>query len=229
MADKERDMNLQRFLEQNNGLVIGSEVTSHYQLIYLASDEVWGTFKSPAEESEIEDTTREIGDGLPHGQNQFRFQAVTTSGAIRAQCILVIEGRNSAIKKPQTTAGDQLQVSRAVKANVDIAELQLSTMGASYQELAKRCHEAESRCVEQTLAGYQMMDLVHKLISSKEDGRRQEEIHQARMQMMAGVGTTLVPLLQPFIALGMQILDAKMKEWAEKATAPKNNSTSGAN
>lgn len=209
-------MNLERFLEQNNGLVIGTEVTSHYQLIYIQTDEVWGTFKSPAEPSDIEDITREIADGLPMGTNQFRLQAITSAGTIRAQCSLVIEGRNAAVKKPQSAASDLSHHTRALKANVDVSEQQLNSMAARLQVSEERMTAAESRCANMMKDGYAMMDLVNRLISDKEDQRRQEELHEARMANVKLVGMALSPILQPFVELIQEAVQDKMKDFKRK-------------
>lgn len=211
------------FLEHHNPLVIGDEATGHYQLVLVATDDVWETLPSPAKEEDVNAALSNIGLGLPTGRHSVRLQAISEkSASIRGQLMLTIEGRSVAARKSNE---DSISHAKALSMNIATAEQQLATMGARLQESEERARQAEERAGMMILDQYKMADMVHRLIREKEDLQYGDAERQARIESFKMIAETLTPILGQAVIIASKWFEVKMAEWEKEWSKQKAEAT----
>lgn len=207
---------LEDFLEHNNGLIIGDDVTSHYQIIHSGTDEAWGTFPAPADESSINGAVSRMASDLATGKHSLRIQAFAKSGQLRGQIAMAVEGRSVAARQ---SGNEMISHAKALRMNVETADNQLANMTMRLQAAEQAARDAEERARSTVSDVYKMGDLVNKMLMEKENQILDRDERMARMQNMAAITQTLTPILGQAIVIASKYFEIKVSEWETKWAA----------
>lgn len=207
---------IEPFLEKFNNLVIGDETTREFQIIHVGTAEPWNTFPAPADVDEIKAAISNIGRSLATGQQVLRLQAVGSGGSLRGQISIEIEGRSPAARQ---SGNEMINHAKATAMNVETADRQLSAMSARLQAADMRAQEAEERAGRMTGDVWKMAELANKMLMDKESAILDREEREARIQNMAKITETLVPILGQALVLGSKYMEYKVQVWEAKWAA----------
>lgn len=213
-------MDYEKFVNQQNALTIDEEVASCYQLVSNASDEVWTTLPWPSSVEVVGDAIRELADSFTLGPHAIRLQVLTRTKVVRAQILLKIEGRQSATKNARG-AEEHILHAKALRANVEVSEQQLSSMLARNQAQEVRNEELQARLIENTSQSFEMMVMLQDIVSRREDQQMRQAEHDARMAQIASFTEKVTPVLLPLVGMAAQYFGAKFEAFIAKETAPK--------
>lgn len=204
------------FLEHHDKLVIKDVVTSHYQLMNIGTDEMWGTFAAPALESLdlIESAIGDVPHQLPTGKHHLRLQAVGADGAIRGQIGFSVDGRSAHVKSAMT---DHMALQKAVRMNVETSETQLSTMSIRQQQAEERALTAERRMAENASAVMEMQGLVSKMLNDQEKHDLEVYERRARADALKEFALMFKPAVPMLMNFGISYMNHKQKDWQAKA------------
>lgn len=213
---------IEEFLEEYNALVIGDEETTKYQIIHTGTEEPWGTFPAPADLDKVLAAVSRVGSQLATGNHSIRIQAIGRDGGIRGQLGLSVEGKSAAAR---SSGNEMVQHAKALRMNIETADTQLANMSARLQAADQRAREAEDRAGNMAGDVYKMGDLVNKMLMDKESAIIDRDERESRMQNMAKITETLVPVLGQGFMIFSKYMEHKVRgweaEWAASAEAAK--------
>lgn len=201
---------LDQFLEEYNNLVLVDEPTSHFSLIHLGTDDVWRTFKAPVEEETINAAISDVTRELATGNQILKLQAYGASGGIRGTFSIKVEGRSSAAR---TSGNEQISHAKAVRMNIETADMQLANMQSRLEIANQAAKEAEDRATSCVKDVWGMADMVNRMLNEKEAANLDREEREARMKNMAAMVETLTPILGQAIVIGSKYIETKVKIW----------------
>jgi hypothetical protein len=204
------------FLERNNGLVIGDDITSHYQIIHSGTEEPWGTFPAPAHEDDLNSAISRVAVDLATGKHSLRIQAFSAKGILRAQIGMAVEGRSVAARQ---SGNEMISQAKALSMNVNTAATQLESMTMRLQAAEQAAADAEERARNTVSDVYKMGSLVNQMLTEKENQILDRDERMARMQNMAAITQTLTPILGQAIVIGSKFIEYKVKAWEKQWAA----------
>lgn len=207
---------IEDFLEQYNNLVIGDEITTHYQLVHTGTEEPWDTFAAPADSDQVQAAISRTSSQLATGNHSIRLQAIKSGGGIRAQIGLAVEGRSPAARQ---SGNEMVSHAKALRMNIETADVQLQNMTARLQAADQRAREAEDRAGSMAGDVFKMGDLVNKMLMDKESAMLDRDERESRMQNMSKIAEVLVPILGQGVIVASKYFEYKMQEWDAKWAA----------
>lgn len=214
---------VEEFLNEYRGLVIGDEGTAKFQFVNLGDNEVCATYPIDVTAEKVDGDLSRITSGLATGRQVLRLQAISTAGTVVASIHINVEGRSQHARQ---AGSEQISHAKALAMNVDTANSQLANMTSRLGAADERAREAEERAGTLISDMYKMGDMVNRMIMDKESAELDRQEREARIQSMQQIANVMVPLLGEALVIGSKFVEHKVKIWeaqwkadAEKAAS----------